>query len=513
MSASLQDAKPAAAATAIAGVLRAWRERRERPTWLACLILPLLHFASVKLTFACAVSPENEVVVWLPNAVLLAALMHYRGQRAWLLAALVYASDLVANLPVFPPAQAVALGLTNLAEVLITYALLRRAQVSPTLERMQDFGRFVIAGPLIGALASALLAGLVLRTLPGASAPYPTLVLLWWFGDALGLLIYTPLLLAFAQRGREPVRVAWLDVLVIAGSAALAVAILSGKGERLIGVPLTPNLLLPSVLFMAVRLGPRWTSVAVALISLATAWGQTTGHRPFGDAPAHELILRTQEFILILSIVGMGFAVLLHEQKALNRSLEDKVRERTQALEESNSKLGALSATDGLTGIANRRRFDEALANEWLRAQRSGEPLALLLLDVDLFKPYNDRYGHQAGDDCLRAIAQVMSANARRAGDLVARYGGEEFALIAPGTDEDNALALARGILEGVQAMGHAHEPSPHGVVTASIGVAVSVPTSEHAPQQLLRGADRALYEAKAQGRNRVVLAQRIAAT
>jgi len=503
MSASLQDVPP----PADSGFAATWRAARERPTWLACLLLPLLHFASVKLTFALAVSPENEVVVWLPNAVLLAALMHYRGERAWLLAALTYSSDLVANLPVFPPLQAVLFGFTNLIEVLITYALLRRALVSPTLERIQDPAKFLIAGPVIGALASSLLAGMVLRSLPGVSAPYPTLVLLWWFGDALGLLIYTPLLLAFWQRSREPVNPEWPDLAMIALTIAFAAVILSGRGEALIGVPLTPNLLLPFVLYMAVRLGTRWTALAVALISLATAWAQTTGHKPFGDAPAHELILRTQEFILILSIIGMGFAVLLHEQKALNRSLEDKVRERTQALEESNSKLGALSATDGLTGIANRRRFDEVLANEWLRAQRSHEPLALLMLDVDLFKAFNDRYGHQAGDDCLRRIAQVMHDNARRASDLVARYGGEEFVLIAPNVDAAHAMALAQAIREGVAALHEPNEPSPCGVVTASIGVAVLHPSGQMTPQTLLRAADQALYEAKAQGRDRVVLA------
>jgi diguanylate cyclase (GGDEF)-like protein len=245
----------------------------------------------------------------------------------------------------------------------------------------------------------------------------------------------------------------------------------------------------------------------VALISLATAWAQTTGHKPFGNAPPHELILRTQEFILTLSVIGMGFAVLLSEQRALTRSLEDKVRARTQELEESNSKLGALSATDGLTGIANRRRFDEVLAAEWAHAQRSGQPLALALLDVDMFKNYNDHFGHQLGDDCLRMIANVMHANARRTGDLVARYGGEEFALIAPAADETNALAMARAICNALQELQHAHPSSPFGVVTASIGVAVMVPGNGDTRQTLIERADRALYRAKERGRNQVILA------
>lgn len=478
-----------------------------RPGWPTFLALPLLHFLSVKLTFLCAYSPENEVVVWLPNAVLLAALLHYRGQRGWLLATLTFSSDLVANLPVFPARQAALLSLINVAEVTLTYLLMRRAGVSPGLERIQDLGKFVVSGPLIGALCGGLLAGTVLQTLDSVSAPYPTLVLLWWFGDALGLLIYTPLLLALAQPAREAIRIRWQDGAVLLFTVALAALILSGQAEKLGGVSLTPNLLLPSVLYMAVRFGTRWTSLAVALISLATAWAQTTGHKPFGDAPPHELILRTQEFILTLSIVGMGFAVLLSEQRALTRGLEDKVRERTQKLEESNSKLGALSATDGLTGIANRRRFDEFLSSEWSHARQSGQPLALALLDVDLFKKYNDQYGHQAGDDCLRLVAQVLNANVRRAGDLVARYGGEEFALVAVAADEASAVAMSRNICQAIQALGQAHVLSPFGVVTASIGVAVLTPGDGDSHEALIRQADRALYQAKAHGRNQVVLA------
>lgn len=490
--------------------MTAIEQTHHRPTWLIYLALPLLHFASVKLTFLCAVSPENEVVVWLPNAVLLAALLHFRGRRGWLLASLTFSSDLIANLPVFPPKQALLLSVVNLAEVTLTYLLMRRAGTSPGLERTQDLGKFVVAGPVLGALLGGLLAGVVLGTLESVSAPYPTLVLLWWFGDALGLLIYTPLLLALVQPTRESVRVRWQDGVVVLLTLALAGLILSGQAEKLGGVPLTPNLLLPSVLFMAVRFGVRWTSLAVALISLATAWAQTIGHKPFGDAPPHELILRTQEFILTLSIVGMGFAILFSEQRALTRSLEDKVRERTQKLEESNSKLGTLSATDGLTGIANRRRFDEFLASEWGHAQRSGQPLALALLDVDLFKKYNDHYGHQAGDDCLRTIAQVLTANVRRAGDLVARYGGEEFALVAVAADESSALAMSQNICRTLQDLGHLHEQSPFGVITASIGVAVLASGESETQETLIRKADQALYQAKKRGRNQAVLASSV---
>lgn len=483
-------------------------EMQLRPNWLVYLLLPLLHFGSVKLTFMTAVSPENSVVVWLPNAVLLAAFLHFRGQRGWLLASLTFSSDVIANLPVFPPAQAILLSLCNLAEVTVSYLMMSRTGVSPSLERIQDFGKFVVTGPLLGALFSSLLAGNVLLTLDSVTTSYPTLVLLWWYGDGLGLLIYTPLLLTLFQPAREPIHIRWFDGVIVLITVALAGLIFSGQDERLgKDLLLTPNLLLPSVLFIAVRFGTRWTALTVALIALATAWAETTGHKPFGDLSEHIMILRTQEFILTLSIIGMGFAILLNEREALARELENKVLERTRELEKSNNKLAALSITDGLTGIANRRYFDEVLANEWERAKRSGQPLAIALLDVDLFKNYNDHYGHQAGDDCLRIVANAFSANTRRASDLVARYGGEEFAFIWLDVDQSSALGIANAICTTLHDQRHPHELSPFGVVTASIGVAVSFPRDGGTPETLVKKADEALYEAKKRGRNQAVLA------
>ncbi|MFZ5507649.1 MAG: diguanylate cyclase domain-containing protein [Pseudomonadota bacterium] len=478
-----------------------------RPDWRVFLLLPLMHFASVKLTMSLAMSPENEVVVWLPNAVLLAALLHWQGARGGWMAALVLVSDIYANIPAFPPLQATLVSLCNLSEVAFTYLLMRRLGVSPGLERIHDFGRFLLAGPLLGSLGASLLAGVVLLTLDRVSAPYSTLTLLWWFGDALGLLIYTPLLLAFLRRDPEGARGGPAGIAMMALTLAFAAMLFTQpvNAGAAFHVALTPHLLLLPLLWVAVRCGTRCTALTVALIALGAAWSVTTGHQPFGAASPHDTILRAQEYILTLSIIGMGLSILLREQRALAQDLEDKVRERTVELEASNRRLAELSATDSLTGIANRRRFDETMEAEWARARRSGEPLALCLLDVDLFKPYNDHYGHLAGDDCLRLVAEVINAHVRRASDLVARYGGEEFAFIIPGVDADGALATAHAVCAALQARGEPHVRSPFGVLTASIGVAVMVPTDDDTPDQLVRLADQALYEAKRAGRNRVV--------
>ena len=189
--------------------------------------------------------------------------------------------------------------------------------------------------------------------------------------------------------------------------------------------------------------------------------------------------------------------------EAHNETLEAKVRERTSALEDANRKLSALTVTDPLTGLANRRRFDAVFADEWARGCRSRQPLAIIMLDIDYFKAYNDHYGHQAGDECLRAVAQVLQTSARRAGDLVARYGGEEF--VAADADLGNARELAETMRRSVELLALPHELSKAAaVVTVSLGVAVVVPTEYLQAARLLHLADDALYRAKNAGRNRV---------
>jgi diguanylate cyclase (GGDEF)-like protein len=176
-----------------------------------------------------------------------------------------------------------------------------------------------------------------------------------------------------------------------------------------------------------------------------------------------------------------------------------------EALEESNHKLEILSITDGLTGIANRRHFDAVLAQEYARHARHETKLALIMLDIDHFKTFNDCYGHVAGDECLRRIGQVLAANATRSADLPARYGGEEFVCILPETDSDGAVGIAEKIRQSIQELAMPHERSSVAeCVTASLGVVSVMCSVGGSPVDIVAKADELLYVAKSMGRNRV---------
>jgi diguanylate cyclase (GGDEF)-like protein len=209
-----------------------------------------------------------------------------------------------------------------------------------------------------------------------------------------------------------------------------------------------------------------------------------------------------------LTILARHFNIMATTLTRNQEQLEERVAERTRDLAAANDQLAALSLTDSLTGIANRRRFDEVLERELQRAVRAGTPLTLLMIDVDFFKRYNDHYGHQQGDQCLQQVAALLQAYARRASDLAARYGGEEFTLIAADTDAAAATALAESIRAAVEALQLPHLDSPMGVLTASIGVVALVPTETTTAAQVLGLADQAMYRAKDQGRNQAVYSQ-----
>ncbi len=198
---------------------------------------------------------------------------------------------------------------------------------------------------------------------------------------------------------------------------------------------------------------------------------------------------------LVMSLVT---GVLCSAVMGLTVLFQRELRRRTQA----ETKLRRIARTDDLTGLPNRRAFRETFEREWRQAVRAGSSLSLLYVDADFFKDFNDQYGHGRGDEVLRAVAGMLDVSVRRPRDVAARHGGEEFAVVLPETDQAGAQVIAEKIRQGIIAMNIAHERSPYGLVTVSIGVATAAPSPDGARTALLEAADTALYEAKAAGRN-----------
>lgn len=212
---------------------------------------------------------------------------------------------------------------------------------------------------------------------------------------------------------------------------------------------------------------------------------------------------------LVELLARLRSALMLKQELDCRKAREQELLAVTRQLQEANEALQRLSTLDGLTGLANRRHFNEFLANEWHRAQREAESLSLLMIDIDFFKAFNDHYGHQRGDDCLHQVANILGSAVKRPGDLAARYGGEEFAIVLPRTSASGAVAVAESLRRRLEELPIEHARSPlHRRVTLSVGVAAVIPERHGTPDRLVEYADRALYEAKRAGRNRVKLSE-----
>lgn len=233
-------------------------------------------------------------------------------------------------------------------------------------------------------------------------------------------------------------------------------------------------------------------------------------HTRLSPQPHPYIVLDIPLALLVLLIAGytlvMNFRMELEERRRFVRN--ERAAELRHRLQASQVALNELSRRDPLTGVPNRRHFDETMQACWAEHEQAGQELALLLLDVDHFKAYNDRYGHPAGDQCLRRVAEVLQRGVSAGQGTVARWGGEEFIVVLPRTGAEAAMAMAQALVDSVTALGLRHEASPTSPsVTISMGVAVATPgQSLHSPDELIAKADFGLYRAKHQGRHRCVL-------
>ena len=292
-------------------------------------------------------------------------------------------------------------------------------------------------------------------------------------------------------------------VIMVAGALALAIPLLGAlamDSPRLMRAMSYITMLIITILVLVLKLS-LFNAAVACLIAILVATGITIG---LGVTVDWALF----SWHAIGSLIVNLFIGAVQERQERISFLQSLLLEHESAERERlNEELARLAAEDQLTGLPNRRHFNEALTREWDRSGRTRKPLALLFMDVDYFKRYNDSLGHLAGDECLVSIAQAIRSAVMRPADLAARYGGEEFVVLLPETEVDGAMDVARRVLEAIDAMAIPHPASAVAShVTASIGVAVMVPLGEKS-QRLVDAADAALYEAKGSGRHRIMLA------
>ena len=377
------------------------------------------------------------------------------------------------------------------------------------LARLRDF---------VGWMAATVLGLLLSLTVCAALRPGGPNVLEAFLQQFIGVLALGPFVLAVAAVATPPAGILrlqadlrrpglWALVLALALNSVL---LQRGVLAALSITPFTLTFLL--LLLAAFRFPPVVVTALMLLSALLQSWLPSLG----GDGllqPA-DLLSRTVLARLFSGVLVLVLMVLVanQEQRRMRERLErqkarlsELVAARTRELTLANARLQELTLQDSLTGIANRRCFEQTLQAEWRRAQRQGTPLTVGLLDVDAFKAYNDHYGHPAGDQCLVRIAAALAAALPRSGELVARYGGEEFVVVLPGLHAEAAAAVGERLRRCVSALALPHAPGgAEGIVTLSIGMATAIPLAGMAADALLAAADAQLYAAKTGGRDRV---------
>lgn len=492
------------------------------------VLVGIAYYAGARIGITQTITPEGIAVLWPPNAFVLAAflLFPYR-QWPWVaLAALV--AECAADLPAFPLSAALAFGLINLLEVSLAAWFIRLAvREDFDFDRLYKGIYFLLFGPLLASGAAALLGAAVYVVMGRTDAGFAELWRIWWFGDALGLIVLAPPIIRL-WRQLETGAPLWLTWGRLFEAFALwAIVVLLAAVVFIEGTPLAsrlyfaPMLLLPLGIWAALRFGVLGAALTAALMAALAIGHLVRGIYPYPNVNPQQAVWLTQEYLSIVAAVSIGLGILMHEMgqqrrqlreqdnelQEQNARLEQHIAERTADLEQvnrdlrnANARLEQLATTDFLTSFANRRHFEELGERELRRLARDHITASLVMFDLDYFKAVNDRYGHDVGDEVLRQISPPVS-HSMRPRDLCGRSGGEEFVLLLAEADEERACRIAERIRAGIAALSIEHQRATI-QVTASFGVAEW--DGKEDLGTLMHRADAALYRAKRTGRNRV---------
>ncbi len=480
-----------------------WREAFSRKTWTIAAVGHLLLISAVVLLcswLSIVLSHQSEGVatIWLSNGILFGVVIT-RPRQQWIgyfIAGLT--ADTMADVLYGDPFRvAFGVSLANSVEIILSALLLTRLFGTPfnLSKRRPLIGFLLVSVCGVAALSSVLGALWTVHIYGGISSWQMWRT--WYLGDMLGMALLAPLVFMLQRPGFFSIlRLPELPqtVLTLLVPALVTLLVFTHDTDPL------SFFIFPALLLVVFRLGFPGTVLTIFVVAFISIGLTVKGHGPLMLIPGEHMMLRrivvAQIFLAVAIFTTFPVAALLEEREALQG-----------ALAESEARHRHLANADDLTGLWNRRAFNLRLEEEWQRAGREGTSVALLLLDVDLFKSYNDLYGHLGGDECLRSLAGIIGRTIKNEKGIAARFGGEEFAVILPREGVEGARAVAEQIRRAVEESAFPHESSPVGVQTVSLGVAALAPSVEGTVTELVRVADGALYRAKNLGRNRVVAA------
>ena len=438
-----------------------------------------VYFFAAKLGLRFAYINSSVTTVWPPAGIALAAFV-LLGYRVW---PAILGAAFLANVTTTGGAlPSIGIAIGNTAEGLLgSYLVNRFARGGRVFDRVGDILRFTALAALVSTIVSASI-GVSSLALGGLMswADAPRVWLTWWLGDAVGDIVIAPALILWI--GVKPAprwnRAQFLEALALAAVTALVTFAMFGGLFPSRHYPLTV-LLWPVLIWVAFRFNPREATAAIVIVS-AIAIGRTLqGVGPFSIYTANERLVLLQVWTGITAVTSLVLAAVV----AVQRELQGTWRE--------------LAVTDPLTGLANHRHLVQSLEGEIKRSRRTGQPFAVVLLDLDGLKQINDRHGHLAGSLAIRRVAEALLGSCRGT-DTAARYGGDEFALVLPETGEAAAWHVARGVADRLAT--DAEKPN----LSISVGVAV-YPGHGETVEALLNAADIALYETKERRKTRAV--------
>jgi diguanylate cyclase (GGDEF)-like protein len=455
------------------------------------------YFLAGKLSLLLAIPPGYATALWPPSGIALAAAL-LAGTRVW---PGIWIGAALVNLTVETSLIAAVLIATgNTLEAVAGAALVRRwIGVPRCFERGEDVIKFVVIAAASAIIAATIaMAALVFRhPLSGPEIAWNWLT--WWQGDAAGIIIVAPLILSWSVRGT----VGWSRLKLLEALCCLLLLLVMARAIFGLavtgGYPLTIAIL-PLIIWAAFRFTQREVATAIALVCAVAVWSTLERRGPLALAPLNESLLLLLAFTCIVVITGLTLSAVVAERSRTTLELEKALESvREQAI------------TDPLTGLLNRRYLLEYLPREVIRAQRSGASLAVIMIDLDHFKDVNDRFGHEAGDRVLGAVAMLLKAHIRGS-DIACRYGGEEFVFVLPGATLESARRRAEGLRLAIRRLDLKAGDRAIGTLTASFGVAL-YPEHAVSADALISASDKLLYEAKNSGRDRIVTGAAAAAS